>query len=84
MTIEVCDLCKNKEPKYRFKVKMSRKGYYQHTGYGMSWVNLWNPYRRIYICDECGEKLFGIASDKTVRNKMINSLQQQPIQPMKD
>lgn len=31
MDVEVCDLCKNKEPNKKFKIKMSRKGYYQRT-----------------------------------------------------
>lgn len=35
MNVEVCDLCKNKEPNKKFKIKMSRKGYYQRTGYGI-------------------------------------------------
>lgn len=60
MNIEVCDLCKNKSPNRRFKVRMSEKGYYQKTAYRMSWMNLWQPYEKISICEDCAEKLFNI------------------------
>lgn len=52
MIIETCDLCKGKEPNHKFKIKMSRKGYYQRAGYGIRWVNLWQPYERISICED--------------------------------
>ena len=55
MNIEICDLCKSKESNKRFKVKMSRKGYYQRTDYGISWVNLWQPYQKIAVCEDCAE-----------------------------
>ena len=50
MYVERCDLCKKKEPNKRFKVKMSRKGCYIRTGYGISWTNLWQPYEKISVC----------------------------------
>lgn len=46
MNVEVCDLCKSKEPNKRFKVKMSRKGCYLITGYGIRWTDLWQPYQK--------------------------------------
>lgn len=77
MIIETCDLCKGKEPNHKFKIKMSRKGYYQRTGYSGRWVNLWRPYERITICDDCAEKLFGIKSDKTIINEIIDAHKRQ-------
>lgn len=71
MNVEVCDLCKNKEPNKRFKVKMSRKGCYQRTGYGVRWTDLWQSYQKIAICEDCAEKLFGIKSIKTIRDEII-------------
>lgn len=72
INIEVCDLCKGKEPNHRFKVKMSKKGYYQRTGYGVGWVNLWKSYERIAICEDCAEKLFGIKSNKTIIKEIVD------------
>lgn len=46
MKIELCDLCEKKEPNRRFKIKMSKKGYYQDTGYGIWWCDLWQPYKK--------------------------------------
>lgn len=71
MYIERCDLCKNKEPNKRFKVKMSRKGCYQTTGYGIRWTDVWQPYEKISICEDCAEKLFAIKSNKTLLNEII-------------
>ena len=34
MNLELCDLCRKKEPNKRFKIKMSAKGYYRKTEYG--------------------------------------------------
>ena len=66
MKVELCDLCKNKEANRSFKVKMSRKGYYQNTGHSIRWVgDIWQPYEKIYICEDCAEKLFGIPSYAT-------------------
>lgn len=74
--IEVCDLCKEKEPNHQFKIRMSKKGYHQRTSYGIGWVNLWQPYKRIYICEDCAEKLFGIKSNKTIVNEIVNAHKQ--------
>lgn len=71
MCIERCDLCKKKEPNKRFKVKMSRKGCYIRTGYGIRWTNLWQPYEKISVCEDCAEKLFDIKSNKTMVNEFI-------------
>ena len=65
MTKEVCDLCKKGTPIYRFKVKISKKGYLEKSSYGIAWVDLWTPYRKIVICEECAEKLFAIKSGYT-------------------
>lgn len=73
MNIEVCDLCKNKEPNKRFKVKMSRKGCYQRTGYGIRWTDMWQPYEKISICEDCAEKLLGIKSQRTFMNEIIEA-----------
>ena len=82
MKVEVCDLCKKKEPNKRFKVKMSRRGCYQRTGYGIKWNSrIWNPYKTISICEDCAEKLFGIKTDSTIlkeiQEKVINSRKEQ-------
>lgn len=55
---------------------MSKKGYYQRTGYGIGWVNLWRPYKRIYVCEDCAEKLFGIKSNKTIVKEIANAHKQ--------
>lgn len=65
MNIEICDVCGNKESNKKFKIKMSRKGCYQKTGCGVRWVDIWQPYEKISICEDCAEKLFGIKSSKT-------------------
>lgn len=65
MNLELCDLCHKKEPNKRFKIKMSAKGYYRKTEYSIWWCNLWKPYEKICVCEDCAEKLFGIKSTKT-------------------
>lgn len=55
---------------------MSRKGYYQRTSYGCRWVNIWQPYERVIICEDCAEKLFGIKSNKTIVNEIANAHKQ--------
>ena len=75
MKIELCDLCKNKEPNKKFRIKMSRKGAYYKTSYGLGWFNIWQPYEKICVCEDCAEKLFGIKSDKTRREEMIKRMQ---------
>lgn len=73
MNVEICDLCESKEPNKRFKVKMSRRGCYQRTGYGIRWTDLWQPYQKIVVCEDCAEKLFGIKSGKTIMKEFIES-----------
>lgn len=46
MNLELCDLCHKKEPNKRFKIKMSAKGYYRKTEYGIWWCDLWKPYEK--------------------------------------
>lgn len=75
MKIELCDLCGLKEPDKRFKVKMSRKGGYVHTDYGIAWEDFWNPYEKICICEDCGEKLFGIKTTRTRMQELIATIQ---------
>lgn len=79
MNVEVCDLCKSKEPNKRFKVKMSRKGCYQRTSCGIKWTDLWQPFQKIAVCEDCAEKLFGIKSSKTIREKIIKSMRKNMI-----
>lgn len=75
MVLELCDLCHKKEPNRRFKIKMSTKGYYRETAYGIWWCDLWKPYEKICVCEDCAEKLFGIKSAKTRRKEMADILQ---------
>lgn len=71
-TIEVCDVCKSNEPDKRFKVKMSRRGLMVRTGYGRKWdTNLWQPYEKISICEDCAEKLLGIKYTKTFMKEIL-------------
>ena len=71
MNIEICDLCNQKESNKRFKVKMSKKGCYQKTNYGFRWTDIWQPYEKISICEDCAEKLLGIKSRKTRLNELV-------------
>ncbi len=57
------------------KVKMSRKGYYEKTGYGDRWVNLWQPYERVVICENCAERLFSIKTNKTKVNEIAKEIE---------
>ncbi len=75
MNLELCDLCHKKEPNRRFKIKMSTKGYYRETGYGVGLCDLWKPYEKICVCEDCAEKLFGIKSTKTRLKEMTDMLQ---------
>lgn len=74
MEVEVCDLCRNKTPNRKFKVKMATKGRYESTAYGIGWRDVWNPYKKISICEDCAEKLFGIKSNKTIVKEMLRML----------
>lgn len=75
MNLELCDLCHKKEPNKRFKIKMSAKGYYRKTEYGTWWCDLWKPYEKICVCEDCAEKLFGIKSTKTRLKEITDMLQ---------
>lgn len=74
MNLELCDLCRKKEPNKRFKIKMSAKGYYRKTEYGIWWCDLWKPYEKICVCEDCAEKLFGIKSTKTRLKEITDML----------
>lgn len=63
---------------------MSRKGYYQRTGYGIGWVNLWQPYEKIAICEDCAEKLLGIKSNKTIRDEIIEGIKESQVKESQD
>lgn len=57
----VCDICNEREASRKFKVKVSRKGMYLHAGSGIRWdSSVWQPWQKIHICGECGEKLLGL------------------------
>lgn len=71
MNIELCDLCKQKEPNKKFKIKMSRKGCYRRIRGGITWANIWQPYEKISICEDCAEKLLGIKSNMTRLKEFI-------------
>lgn len=71
----LCDICKQNEANKKFKVKMSRRGCYERTGYGGRWNDsIWKPYKRLDICEKCGEKLLGIASNSTIVHSIIESI----------
>ena len=69
MNLEVCDLCHKKEPNRRFKIKMST------IGYGIGLCDLWKPYEKVCVCEDCAEKLFGIKSTKTRMKEITDMLQ---------
>ena len=75
MTIELCDLCKKGTPDRSFKMKMATKGRYERNGNIIAWRgDLWNPYKKIFICEDCAERLFGIESSKTFLQRVFNSI----------
>lgn len=74
MNLKLCDLCHKKEPNKRFKIKMSAKGYYRKTEYGIWWCDLWKPYEKICVCEDYAEKLFGIKSTKTRLKEITDML----------
>lgn len=61
---------------------MSKKGYYHDTGYGIEWCDLWQPYKKICVCEDCAEKLFGIKSSATMTLEIINSINKHEIKPV--
>lgn len=69
MNLELCDLCHKKEPNRRFKIKMST------TEYGVGLYDLWKPYKKICICEDCAEKLFGSKSTETWLKEITDMLQ---------
>jgi ribosomal protein L37AE/L43A len=60
--MEICDICKKNISVRRIKIKISKRGSYQKTGYGLNWEsNIWTPWTKIYICSECGNKILGMS-----------------------
>lgn len=59
MIREICDVCKKNDAVQRFKVKRKVK---------YNWVDCWSKWNNIVICNECAEKLFGIASLPPLRD----------------
>ena len=53
MIREICDVCKKNDVDQRFKIKRKVK---------YDWLGCWSKWSNIEICNECAEKLFGIAS----------------------
>lgn len=65
MIREICDVCKKNDANVKYKIKKSRKGMYVRGSNCIKWVgDIWQPWERIMICDECAEKLFGTKSNK--------------------
>jgi len=52
MEQRVCDICKNNLADMSFKVKRSNR----------SLINFWSRYEDIDVCNECGNKLLGVAN----------------------
>lgn len=70
MIVKLCDLCKKGTPDKRFKVKMSTKNHCYTSGVSGGFT----PYRKIEICEDCAEKLFGIESYKSFLNRLIEKM----------
>lgn len=62
MLLELCDICNKKEADKRFKVKKSDR------------CCGWNPYEKIAVCEDCGEKLLGIKSRKTILDEIAHGI----------
>lgn len=62
MLIELCDVCMKNHASKRFKIKRSNK-YFD-----------WEPYVKVAVCEECGEKLLGIKSNKTLMDEICKGL----------
>lgn len=58
--IRLCDICGEREASRSFKCKRSNKGRYVAHGSGITWMPIWNPYEKIDICGECGERLLNL------------------------
>lgn len=61
MHVELCDICKKNEADRKYKIKHSKRGMYVKS-YGFSkWCsNVWTPWEKISICDECGKKFLDL------------------------
>lgn len=69
MYLEVCDLCKEREPNRKFKVKMSKQ---------IDRIkDIWSFYKRVSICEDCAEKLLGVKSSATIVNEIVENIREQ-------
>ena len=59
--VRLCDICGEREASRSFKCKRSQKGRYVSHRSGVTWMPIWNPYEKIDICGECGEKILNLA-----------------------
>lgn len=67
--LEVCDLCKTREPNRKFKVKMSKQ---------IDRIkDIWSFYKRVSICEDCAENLLGIKSNATIVNEIVENIREQ-------
>lgn len=61
MIREICDVCHNNDADTKYKIKKSRKGMYVRSPNLIKWVgDIWQPWEKIMICDECAKKIFSI------------------------
>lgn len=67
MNRQMCDVCKTRDASTSYKVKES------HMMYG-SWEGIWEPYKKIDICDKCAEKILHM---ETLGSRMRDSLRRQ-------
>ena len=67
MNRQMCDVCKTQDASTSYKVKES------HMMHG-SWEGIWEPYKKIDICDKCAEKILHM---ETLGSRMRDSLRRQ-------
>ena len=67
MNRQMCDVCKTQDASTSYKVKES------HVMHG-SWEGIWEPYKKIDICDKCAEKILYMES---LGSRMRDSLRRQ-------
>lgn len=67
MNRQICDVCKTQDASKSYKVKES------HVMHG-SWEGIWEPYKKIDICDKCAEKILHMES---LGSRMRDSLRRQ-------
>lgn len=67
MNRQMCDVCKTQDASTSYKVKES------HVMHG-SWEGIWEPYKKIDICDKCAEKILHM---EALGSRMRDSLRRQ-------